>query len=713
MKKLIRLLTLVLVIGFSLFLSSCSETTTQEQKNVVHKELDYKLVQDFKDEVVKYQTTTLVLDGDELVVDTNTLKAQNIFDFNYSVTLSQNTFDAQGKYKVTATVKNDDANSIVGTFNFILVVDYPENPEFKEYEDQMFVYFIEGDQSTLNIFMEDYSAFGFEHEDALWYSWEDFSDEDFEHDQNEVRLLREEYNQYKNLKLSYSQINTLKTIDKTITNYEQILSNKEFIMMRLDYVDQFGGNCADFPTTMEAYSLRTKEDIEDIISYFDSIYNSFLSYYDYIVAKEEKGYGISKATLNAFAKYLDGVVKDGEDYYLKNVVLDKIDAAKVKLVLTDDEVNDYKQRFLTAFTEKFLAGHSELSTKVKEYVSEKTSEGYFTNFVEGYLQNYENGATLYEYMLRNRIGMYNRSMEGYIQYLDDSFTKYYNLYVKASGKLTDRANKIANGEVPIISPDTPQDLIEYLKEFAKTIVPDLKTTPTIDVTYMDESLTQNTTTVAYYMKSPIDSRDAEYIHLNAQALGKDRYETIKTLAHEGYPGHLYAYVYSKESDKISNLVTVLTCTGHGEGWAKYVEIALCNYLADQMTSRDWRQAADYSIYYDLFAYSLYARMDVGINYQGWTKNDCASFLTTKGLNSRIASDLYKQLIEIPSQYAPYGYGMLLFYDYHEKAKAELGASYNEIEFNTAILENGWVMLDILEDNLNEFIDNAKFVYGIE
>ena len=99
MKKLIRLLTLVLVIGFSLFLSSCSETTTQEQKNVVHKELDYKLVQDFKDEVVKYQTTTLVLDGDELVVDTNTLKAQNIFDFNYSVTLSQNTFDAQGKYK--------------------------------------------------------------------------------------------------------------------------------------------------------------------------------------------------------------------------------------------------------------------------------------------------------------------------------------------------------------------------------------------------------------------------------------------------------------------------------------------------------------------------------------------------------------------------------------------------------------------------------------
>ena len=73
--------------------------------------------------------------------------------------------------------------------------------------------------------------------------------------------------------------------------------------------------------------------------------------------------------------------------------------------------------------------------------------------------------------------------------------------------------------------------------------------------------------VAYYMKSALDNTGSEYITLNPVKLGSSTSnDVLGTLAHEGYPGHLYAYVYSKELG-LSNIATVMTSTAHGEGWA--------------------------------------------------------------------------------------------------------------------------------------------------
>ena len=112
-------------------------------------------------------------------------------------------------------------------------------------------------------------------------------------------------------------------------------------------------------------------------------------------------------------------------------------------------------------------------------------------------------------------------------------------------------------------------------------------------------------------------------------------------------------------------------------------------------------------------YLLETLLDVGINYEGWALSDVTNYIKKLGYSSDVAEELYNLIIEIPTQYASYGYGKLVFNKIHNQAKETLGVYYNEIEFNSMILSNGWVELEILEEMVEEYLDDKCFEYGIE
>jgi uncharacterized protein (DUF885 family) len=260
---------------------------------------------------------------------------------------------------------------------------------------------------------------------------------------------------------------------------------------------------------------------------------------------------------------------------------------------------------------------------------------------------------------------------------------------------------------------TPDEMMVYLKEFAKYIVPELKSAPNIVIKEMDEASAKRTTTVAYYMKSALDNTGSEYITLNpVTLLTSTNNDIISTLAHEGYPGHLYAYLYSKEQG-LSNISTIMTSTAHGEGWATYVQSKLYEYAKSLSTNEDFGLVMDYLIANQLSGHLLETRLDVGIHYEGWTVSDVAAYMDKLGYSSDSAKELYDLIIEMPTQYASYGYGKVVFNKIHNEAKKALGNYYNEIEFNSMILSNGWVELDILEEMVDAYLDDKCFEYGIE
>ena len=678
---------------------------------------------------IDFKSATYVMEGnDPITLSTTDIEGVSQLDSKYEATLSQSEFTAQGKYKVSLSIKDTTTDTVVEEHRAIITIDYPDNEDFTAFENDMFFESIEGDQMVANLFFVNPDEYGLEHYDAIYYTYEkdDYTEEERESDRLEVEKMRSDYNSFKDQKLSYRQLNTYMNINGLISYYEAIIENYDtWNYMGMAYVDQYGGYAADFPTSMEAYTIRRLVDLTDIISYVDSMYDALMSYMEWIEDKEELGYGYSEFTLNSYCEYLDGVAETGDEYYLIDILKDKITGAKELLNLSDEDVNGYLAELDAAFV-KFINGHKELSAAVKAYVEEaKKPGGYLyeptaeeiaagaTPFEEGYISIYDGGKEYYEFLLRRKLGIYDMSIEDYIKEVDSATSKYLRSWISLSRKLTPAQEAIADGEQNVIKNSDPAAHILFLKEFAKGFVPDLETNPSIDFAWMDDTVTENTTTVAYYMKSPLDSFDKEYIHLNGRALGSDKLDTMVTIAHEGYPGHLYAYVFAKESDQISNYVTLNTNTGFGEGWAKYVELAVYDYIKEIKDDEDWTIALEYATLYQLFSYLLYTRVDVGIGYEGWGVDEIANYLESKGLNDSMAEDLFHALTESPTSYAAYGYGLYYTYTLHENAKKDLGNYFDMVSFNEEFLSHGWIPLDFSREYMSEYMENLKFLYKLD
>lgn len=691
----------------------------------------------------------LELESETIVVnDTNPTASLAFKDLTnlpegYKVEYVNNNQTERGKYKVTGKVL-DNNNNLVETYKAVLNVDIEENPAFNLYVDEFFVNeIVADDQFAINLFFVHPENYGVSHGDPEFYSYtsiNEYTSEEYNYDKETVKEMREKLESFDKDSLSFGQLNTYDSIEAIVRNYEELFSNVENLKMRQTYVDQYGGYCADLPTQVEGYTFRNLQDIDDCLVMLESVYDAFDSYYTFIVDREANGYGLSESTLKNFYDYLDGVVKVYDDYneylvnpskfneektpyYLNNVIEDKLTDAQIALGFSNEILDDYKLKFsnVLATTDEnpksLYRAHKDLSTKVKEYINVAKSEGHYLNsssYTGQYLGAYEGGKDLYFSMLKNKLGLSDDvTPEAYVAELDEYMRVYNALYRKYKNLANTPKAKAINAKYEYVEYDDIDDLIDFLKEFAKTIVPDLESTPEIGVTWMDPTITANTTTVAYYLKSALDARDAEYIHLNERALKNDNLDTIRTLAHEGYPGHLYAYVFSKEQEGLSNLVRMNTNTGHGEGWAKYVENALCEYFIKQHDDlEEWQAAMRSTEYWDLLVFCIYARADFGINYEGWDVARTKQFMEAHSLNSDKVQGFFDTLNEGPTQYAPYGYGFAVFDSLHTLAKEELGVFYDEVEFNTVLLQNGWIGLSKLKDNVAEYLNLKKFTCGL-
>ena len=150
---------------------------------------------------------------------------------------------------------------------------------------------------------------------------------------------------------------------------------------------------------------------------------------------------------------------------------------------------------------------------------------------------------------------------------------------------------------------------------------------------------------------------------------------ITTIAHECYPGNLYAYVNAKENGT-SLLANCTNTLAFSEGWANYVELVLLDNIA-KTANKATAKYCEYLKYSILYGYTNSVIADMSVNYFGMN------------ISAFIDDDAIQMLAENPAVYVPYGYGMYTMYTLHEKAKTELGAKYDEVEFNGALLAEGF------------------------
>lgn len=665
---------------------------------------------------VEFAPATYNCDGTE-----KSIVAKNIPD-GYRVEYENNTATKQGKYNAVCKLF-DSNNELKLTLNALLVIENTPNAEFDKYLDEFFVDYLGNDYISWNILTENPADFGFTREAsdvAQWYTYETITAQDKKEAYDDNLVYHQMLKDFNVEDLSFDQIVSYEIIDNLFEEQLEFYNpaNSYDFLMNLNYVDQFGGYAAEFATYMEAYSFRRVQDVVDVIDYIKSMPTAFASYDLYVTDRANAGYPISDFTLTSMIDYLDGVVEQGSEYYLGDYISNRIQQCDF---LSAEEKESYSSQIKSGITEYFITACADLSSKLVLQKGKCTQTGYLAAYGEA-------GKKQYEYELKTLLGFDEFDVDKYGEYLLAKIEEYVvplnqavntlNRYSVSDKNAYNTFMSYLNRGISMVGIEDPLEMIDYLKEFATTIVPTLEETPEITVKYMDDASAEVSNAVAYYMKSPLDNTGSEYITLNGKQLGSDLNDTLSTMAHEGYPGHLYAYLYNK-SLNISNLAKITTSTAHAEGWATYVQFKLFEYIkANAKGSASVRKAietyCDYLTYNQMVAYTLYAYLDYRIHWSGWDKNEISKCMDKYGFNSdlSVAQELYNTLIEIPTTYAAYGFGQCYFMDLHNEAKEALGGYYDEIEFNSVIHSRGWCSLGTLEKVVDEYIEQTVLKYTI-
>ena len=202
----------------------------------------------------------------------------------------------------------------------------------------------------------------------------------------------------------------------------------------------------------------------------------------------------------------------------------------------------------------------------------------------------------------------------------------------------------------------------------------------VQVKYVQKSL-EEYLSPAFYMIPALDNTENNVIYINAGHIPDDL-SLFTTLAHEGYPGHLYQNVYymNQSPDPIRCL---LDYGGYTEGWATYSEMLSYYYAPIEKEDATIMQKNTSILL------GLYALADMGIHYDGWTLAETIDFFSDYGISDSAAiSEIYQLIASNPANYLKYYIGYLEFLELKKYAIEKWGSDFSQERFHRTVLETG-------------------------
>lgn len=556
-----------------------------------------------------------------------------------------------------------------------------EQQEFEQYLDDYFKDVVTDDTLTYNYTIKDGADYGLE-EPEVTLGDPGMTAEEIGQDKEEFEGWVKKLDAIDRSCLTEDQKLTYDVLDEYFEVSAGIFDNvylyEPFSPMR--------GLQANIATNFTDYRFDDKGDVERYIELLGQIPDYFAEYLDFEQEKSEKGYFMSDAVCDKVISQCKDFVADKENHFMVTTFNDNIDALDF---LTDEEKAEYKEANKQAVENSLLPAF--------ENVAEVLSGLKGTGTNDGGICNYDGGKEYYEYLLKNFAGT-AKSPEEVIDMLDTELQKLMvSLYQYYLGNQAAYEYFAANYDSIFAETDqmTASEMVDKMMETASEHYPDAGT-----INYKAEALDKNLETImddvlAYYMAPAIDDPDNNLIRVNG--LHTDGMWT--TLAHEGYPGHMLqnAYYMSTDPEPVRTLMNFL---GYKEGWAMYACYDSLYYYEYEETEYGDTIAALYQLN-DEMSYLMMGRVDLGINYEGWTLQDTADYLTKNGMDGSAAQELYTTMVGDPAVYQSYSTGYYEMKELRDYAEEKMGDDFDLKTFNTIILETGPCQFDILKKQVDK------------
>ena len=429
------------------------------------------------------------------------------------------------------------------------------------------------------------------------------------------------------------------------------------------------------PVLLSEYSFYDTQDVETYLA----LLKETPAYFDSVIRFEQKkaasGLFMPDYQADSVLDTCQSFIDMGKENYLISTFSERI--ASLDL-LPENKKDSFRKENIKLVTEEIYPAYQNLITAIKSLKGKGTNE-------QG-LSHFPYGKKYYEYLVRQTTGC-NESISRLrlmtrAQILED-LNAMQKVLFPADAALT---------QASVLEQTPPDSMLDDLRSKITDTFPEI---PDVDfqVKYVPESM-QDYLSPAFYMIPAIDNLTENVIYINngQTASGLNLYTT---LAHEGYPGHLYQTVYFSASEP-DPIRSILDFGGYVEGWATYAEM-MSYYLAPLSKTEASLLQKNSSV-----ILGLYALADMGIHYDGWSVTDTVRFFSDYGINDANAvQSVYELIIGSPANYLKYYIGYLKFYELKKEMADALGNQFSQKEFHRAVLDVGPAPFEILYDEVEK------------
>lgn len=468
-------------------------------------------------------------------------------------------------------------------------------------------------------------------------------------------------------------------------DYTTEMNDSKFDYMSMP-LESMTGMHTQLPTLFSDWTLRNEQDVKDVITLMKSVRPYMDSILAYTKKQEEKG--TLMLDIKSVKEYCEKVVKED----VNSSVLTGLNESIDNLKLGDDKTKQYKAELKKAFQEYFLPAYSDIIKTMKELDSSK-------NNTLG-LSHMKNGKEYYELLFKQATGT-DKSIEDIKKELNSMSRSSLLAVQSVISKNKNLYDEYVNGKIKT----KYKDFESMLKDLDKDIKDDFPSVGTLNyrIRPIGEDLASGGV-AAYFNIPALDGTTPKQIRVNMMedALDVQSLETFSTVAHEGIPGHMYqiAYAYKNVKDPWRN--SMASFLGYTEGYATYTELYALKYL-DGVSADAVKLQQNMVVYQDC----LIALADIGIHYEGWTKEDLSNFLEENGLGVSDVRDFYNQLQANPTAFLSYYVGYVQIANLKKDAQEELKDKFNDRDFHEAILKSGAAPFHVVEENVKDYIESAK------
>ncbi len=438
------------------------------------------------------------------------------------------------------------------------------------------------------------------------------------------------------------------------------------------------GTQAQLPVLLSEYQFYGQSDIDTYLELLTKAPEYFHSILEFEQAKSESGLFMASYSADAIIAECQSFIDMGEQNYLYSSFAERLAAVE----LPDETKNAYIEANSEHIKNYIFPAYAELKdglTALRE--TGKNNNG---------LCHLPDGRKYYELTVASETGSSRTIPELQRLTQGQMFTDLTDMQkiLSPTAEGASVSSDLFKTQGTLLENPDPASILADLEEKLADNFPKPPKVNT-EIKYVQKSM-EEYLSPAFYMIPAIDNSSDNVIYINQGHLPDDL-SLFTTLAHEGYPGHLYQTTYyaSRNPDPIR---TLLNYGGYVEGWATYSEM-MSYYYAPVSKEQATLMQKNTSV-----ILGLYALADMGIHYEGWTLLDAVSFFRSYGItDTDTIEKIYDLIIADPANYLKYYIGYVEFLEMKKEALEAWEDDFSQEKFHKAVLDVGPAPFELVRE----------------